>query len=230
MIVTVDGCAGSGKSTIAKLLASRLQFIYLNTGKMYRCLTSYLITKHPTLPTQFEKLAPLIDADFLESIDCRLEITEQEMQIYLDQNDYLSELSSTATLQCVSQVAALAPVRAIVRHWQLEFSDLAKNLDRGLVAEGRDMGSVIFPCAEKKFFFWASAQVRSERRFEQLKAQDSLEGRTISSILEEIQRRDRDDTGRAISPLVKPEGAIEIDTSSLTQQQVLEKVLSYFTE
>lgn len=230
MIITVDGVAGSGKSTIAKLLAKRMRYIYLNTGKMYRCLTAYLLTKHPQMVEDFDSVAPLIDANFLENIDCQLDVEDGAMQISLDQRDYSSQLSSTNTLQCVSQVAALAPVRAIVRQWQMDFSDLAKNLNRGLVAEGRDMGSVIFPSAEKKFFFWADPQVRAQRRYQQLLSAGTLEDRTEQSILDEIQRRDSEDAGRAISPLIKPEGAIEVDTSSMSQEQVLDHVLQFFRD
>lgn len=222
MIITLDGCAGSGKSSLAKLLADRLQFIYLNTGKMYRCLCAYLLAKEDGLFASVQRGEPfVVDMALLKDIDCSLEIIDDEMQIFLDDNSFDAQLNAAKTVQYVSQVAASPEVRAIVRKWQMDFADLATELDKGLVAEGRDMGSVIFPHAEKKYFFWADPKVRAKRRFAQLEDLNALEGRSESDVLREILARDSDDMSRDISPLVKPLHAIEVDTSEKTQEQVL---------
>lgn len=223
MIITIDGHAGSGKSTIARLLAEHLSYIYLNTGKMYRCLTAFLLTHHTPLldPSNSKALQEL-----LPSLKVAFTFTEQELQILIEGDDFAKELQAPATLEWVSRVASWPFVRALVRTWQLRIAQLVSEEGKGLVAEGRDMGSVIFPRAQKKYYFTAEAPIRAQRRFLQLEAKGELQGRSVESILEEIIRRDREDSERKHSPLVKPQGAKEIDTSRRAIEEVMEELVA----
>lgn len=207
MIVAMDGPAGCGKSTIAKLLSERLRFLYINSGNLYRAI-AYLAIKHG-IALDDEKALERCAAE--ASIDC-----DADGSILLDGVKRSSELRSAEVDAIVAQVSAVPKIRYIVN---AIIRRIASNRDA--VVEGRDMTTVVFPHAEVKFFIDASVAERAKRRFGQGNSNLSYE-----AILENIRMRDAIDKGKALGALKIAEDALYLDTSGLTIEQVYEKVYS----
>ena len=203
MIVAIDGPAATGKSTSAKKVSRELGFTHLDTGAMYRCVTLSVLRDQITLDNE-NALSQL-----LNELDIRLEKLDDELVVYLNGEDVSDEIRKAEVTSYVSTVSALSQVRnALVRIQR----NIAKNQD--CVVEGRDIGTIVFPDAEFKFFLIADDFVRARRR--QLDLIAIGEEKSIAVLVEEIRQRDFLDSERSNSPLRKADDAIEIDTSKMT--------------
>ena len=203
MIVAIDGPAATGKSTSAKLVAQKLGFTYMDTGAMYRCITLSVLRNHISLADE-EALQLLI-----QGMDIHFERTDDNLVVRLNKEDVSTLIRKPEVTSHVSAVSALPQVR---NHMVAIQRKSAKNQD--CVIEGRDIGTIVFPKADVKFFLVADDIVRAKRRQLDLKAIG--EEKTIDELVEEIRRRDRFDSERSHSPLKKADDAIEVDTSQLT--------------
>ena len=203
MIVAIDGPAATGKSTSAKLVAQKLGFTYMDTGAMYRCITLSVLRNHISLADE-EALQLLI-----QEMDMHFERTDDNLVVRLNKEDVSTLIRKPEVTSHVSAVSALPQVRNHMVDIQRK---IAKNQD--CVIEGRDIGTIVFPKADVKFFLVADDIIRARRRQLDLKAIG--EERTIDELVEEICRRDRFDSERSHSPLKKADDAVEVDTSQLT--------------
>ena len=207
-LITIDGPAGSGKGTIAKQLSQELKLNYLDSGAIYRILGFHL--KENNIPIENDALVR-------ESIQ-KAKIQFIEDTIYLNDRDVTDAIRTESIAKMASIIAAKKTVRESILDLQRSF--LQKP---GLVAEGRDMGTVVFPEAKHKFFLTATVEERASRRYKQLisKGFDV----SIADLVVEIQERDFRDTNRTISPLVPAANAVIIDTTELSPSQVIEFIL-----
>ena len=203
MIVAIDGPAATGKSTSAKLVAQKLGFTYMDTGAMYRCITLSVLRNHISLADE-EALQLLI-----QEMDIHFERTDDNLVVRLNKEDVSTLIRKPEVTSHVSAVSALPQVRNYMVAIQRK---IAKNQD--CVIEGRDIGTIVFPKADVKFFLVADDIIRARRRQLDLKAIG--EEKTIDELVEEICRRDRFDSERSHSPLKKADDAVEVDTSQLT--------------
>ncbi|MEZ8327362.1 (d)CMP kinase [Vibrio splendidus] len=213
-VITVDGPSGAGKGTLCMLLADKLGFHLLDSGAIYRVLA--LAAIHHGVDTESEDaLVPLathLDVQFIAEGDL--------VKVILEGEDVSGELRKEETGMAASKVAALPRVREALLRRQRAFSAAP-----GLVADGRDMGTVVFPEAEAKIFLDASAEERASRRLKQLQ-QKGLDVK-FDDLLSEIQERDDRDRNRPVAPLRPAEGALVLDSTSMNIEQVVEKALHY---
>lgn len=213
-VITVDGPSGAGKGTLCMLLADKLGFHLLDSGAIYRVLA--LAAIHHGVDTESEDaLVPLathLDVQFIAEGDL--------VKVILEGEDVSGELRKEETGMAASKVAALPRVREALLRRQRAFSAAP-----GLVADGRDMGTVVFPEAEAKIFLDASAEERATRRLKQLQ-QKGLDVR-FDDLLSEIQERDDRDRNRPVAPLRPAEDALVLDSTSMNIEQVVEKALHY---
>ena len=210
--VVIDGPAGSGKSTTAIELAKKLGFIYLDTGAMYRALTLKFLNTGITDFTDSEKIDNILKKT---SIDIRQ--NSETLSIFLDGRDVTGEIRSNEVDGFVSEVSAVDKVRDFMHVQQRNF---AQNHD--IVAEGRDLGTYVFPDADVKIFLVADLDVRARRRMLQKNASESR----LEEFKANLAKRDRIDSSRSHSPLKKAADAIEVDTSNLSIDQQVEKILT----
>lgn len=210
-VIAIDGPSASGKGTVAARVAAKLGWHYLDSGAIYR-LTG-LAASHRGLPLDDEaavaEVARNLDAAFVEGV------------ILLDGDDATDEIRSEAAGDGASRVAVLPAVRAALLQRQRDFARAP-----GLVADGRDMGSVVFPAAPLKVFLTASAGVRAERRYKQLIAKG--ESVNISQILQDIEQRDARDSARTVAPLQQLPDAKLLDTTQMTIEQAVQQVLEWW--
>ncbi|MEX1012633.1 MAG: (d)CMP kinase [Waddliaceae bacterium] len=218
MIITIDGPVGTGKSTIAKKLSSRIQFIYFDTGAMYRTLTYALIKNH----IDYNDKAEL--RKFLDSFVFDIKINQDEKQYFWNEENVTREIRSPAVTQLTSKIAAIQEVRETLVDIQRKFSEGVN-----AVFEGRDMGTVVFPDAEIKVFLTGRPDVRAERRYKEMleKFPEEEKNLTFENVLKEINQRDTFDTERKISPLRQHEDALVVDTSDLTVDEIIDIILEF---
>lgn len=217
MIITIDGPSGTGKSTVAKGLARRLEFTFFDTGAMYRSL-AWLLQKKKISPDEVEKIVALLP-EFHFEIRTELEGGKR----YLVNGTDVSEAIRTQQISTLaSQFASISEVRKALVKIQRQFGRSAD-----AVFEGRDMGTVVFPDADLKIFLTAKPEVRAERRYRELLAKfpDISESLSSDQILADIVQRDHNDSTRAVSPLKQAHDAILIDTSNLSVEQVIQKII-----
>ena len=214
-VITIDGPSGSGKGTVAGILAKRLGWNLLDSGALYRLLAFAAGNHGVALDNEalLEKLAAHLDVQFIGATDGK------PARIILEGDDVTHAIRSETVAAGASKVAALPAVRDALLQRQRAFLEFP-----GLVADGRDMGTVVFPDAPLKVFLTASAEERARRRYLQLKAKgDDV---SLSGLLDEIRARDERDTQRAIAPLKPAADAIQLDSTELSIEQVLERIMS----
>ena len=215
MVITIDGAAGVGKTSTAKELAKRLGYQYFDTGAMYRAVTLFFIRENVDLSSKSEVVKSL------DSIKLNIDFSsESEMQIYLDEDDISLKIRSQEVTSKVSAVSALKDVREMMVNIQRSFTE-----NGNFVVEGRDIGTVVFPDAKYKFYLQADYDIRAERRlvdFEKLN-----EAKNINEIKEDLEKRDKYDSSRKLSPLKKPDNAIIIDTTLCTFEEQVYKILKH---
>ena len=213
MIIAIDGPAASGKSTTAKMVAKKLKMTYLDTGAMYRALTLALLRSNIDLD-DYDSVCKVVD-------ELKLDIYAQEGKIVviLDDEDVSQAIRSMPVTKNVSAVSAMKYVREAMVEIQ---RNIGKKTD--CVVEGRDIGTVVFPDAELKIFMVADIKMRAERRLKELLEMD--EKSSLQEVIWDLKRRDEKDSSRAHSPLQKANEAIEIDTSMLSIDQQVEKIIN----
>ena len=214
--IAIDGFSSTGKSTIAKALANKLGYIYVDTGAMYRAVTFYAMNNNLVSSDHFDWEAletKLSSISLMFKFNSDLGFAE----MYLNGVHIEKEIRSLEVSQLVSKVSALSSVR---KKLVLEQQEMGKN--KGVVMDGRDIGTVVFPDAELKIFMTASADTRAKRRYKELIAK----GDTVSfeEILHNVVERDHLDSTRKDSPLIKAEDAIEIDNSNLGLKEQFDKI------
>ncbi len=214
-VITIDGPSGSGKGTVAALLAARLGWNFLDSGALYRLL-AFAARNHGVDLTNEESLKVLaahLDVQF------GADKNGHGMRIVLEGEEVTQAIRNEQVGAGASQVAALPAVREALLQRQKAFRE-----PPGLVADGRDMGTVVFPDAPLKIFLTASAEERARRRFLQLKAKgDDV---NLASLLDEIRARDERDTQREVAPLKPADDAVQLDSTELSIEQVLGQILS----
>lgn len=218
IVVAIDGHSSCGKSTIAKAVASRFGYIFIDSGAMYRAVTLFALRKQ-LISEGSVNVQELIDLLPTIQIDFRYNAEKQKSDTYLNGENVEDEIRQLPVSQNVSPVAAIAEVRSAMVRLQQEMGK-----DKGIVMDGRDIGTVVFPEAELKLFVTASAEIRAQRRFDELTAK----GETVSyeEILQNVQERDHIDSTREASPLRKADDALVLDNSNMTREEQLAWVIA----
>ena len=213
MIIAIDGPAGAGKSTIAKKVADSLGYIYIDTGAMYRAFTYELLTSSISL-SDIEEITKVLEKTNIEF---------KNNEIFLNNLNVTNEIRSKNVTANVSAVSAIPQVREKLVDLQRKIASESNS-----ILDGRDIGTVVFPNAELKIFLTASVKIRALRRYNELIAKDK--NIDINEIEAEIEKRDKLDSSRETSPLIKASDAIEIDTSDLSIDEVANTILKLAEE
>jgi len=215
MIIAIDGPAGSGKSTVAKIVAKKLRFRYIDTGSMYRSIAW----------KSLKKKATLVDEDVIANIAWETKIVlvpgENGQLVFVDGENITSQLKKETIGHGAAIVAAQPIIRKIMTAKQRELGKEGK-----VVMDGRDIGTVVFPQADKKFFLDADPEERGRRRFAELKKTKQEANVDLKTIVKQVIQRDLEDRNRKIAPLQQAKDAILIDTTHLSIDQVVEKIMS----
>lgn len=211
MIIAVDGPAGAGKSTISKLVAKKLGIQYLDTGAMYRAVTLYFLENNVDFSNidEVENSLDKIHIDFLNNI------------LFLNNIDVSKQIREKNVNDNVSAVSAIAIVREKMVDLQRKMSN-----NKSVILDGRDIGTVVFPNANYKFFLVASADIRAQRRYKE-ELEKGNKSANIDDIKKSIENRDYIDSTRKVTPLKKADDAIQIDTSYMNIEEVVESIISY---
>ena len=220
-IITIDGPASSGKTTIAKMLAQKLNFPLLESGSLYRLITYFLLNSKKPLEVYLKDKKALIQ--YLKKIftEIKIDLIPSGTFIYWKGKLLKEELRNEEVENMVSKVSAIKEIREFL-------TEFMRNLGKknNLITEGRDMGSVVFPYADLKIFLTANEEIRAQRRFKEKAEKENIKKEVLyREVLNNIKFRDKLDSQREIAPLIIPEGAYIIDTSYLTPKEVLEKIL-----
>ena len=219
--IAIDGFSSTGKSTVAKQLAKHLGYIYVDSGAMYRAVTLFAMQQKYIDSNNFD-VNDLVSNLHNVSIQFKLNTQTKNADVYLNGVNVEKQIRTLEVSNCVSRVAAVPEVR-----YQLVKQQQQMGKEKGVVMDGREIGTVVFPDAELKIFMTASAETRAERRFNELiNRGDHV---LFDEVLRNIQERDYIDSHRADSPLRKADDAVEIDNSNLTLDQQFQKVLELVT-
>lgn len=212
-VIAIDGPAGAGKSTIAKLVAKELNAIYIDTGAMYRAMALYLLRNH--IDIEDEKAL----TECVASADISIRFVDGEQQVWLNGEN----VNGLIRTEEVSSMASVSSAKGTVR---VKLVELQRKLaeDHDVVMDGRDIGTHVLPGAKPKIFLTADSRVRAKRRYDELTARG--EACDLDTIEKDIIERDERDKNREISPLRQAEDAILVDTSDMTIEQVKEKIIS----
>ena len=210
MIVTIDGPSGTGKSTVAKELARKLQFSFFDTGALYRSLAWWTLKKEK----EVEEVLP--------SFDFKIEEEQEKKRYFVGNIEVTEEIRSKKITEKASKIAAVKEVRALLLPLQRNY---AKKQDS--VFEGRDLGSVVFPEAEVKIFLSADSLIRAKRRHKEFLAKNPGDKTTVEEFQKVMEARDKQDSSREVAPLKCPEGAFSLDTSNLTMDEVVDTLLMH---
>lgn len=216
-VITIDGPGGAGKGTLCKAMAEALGWHLLDSGAIYRVLALAALHHHVDVESE-EALVPLA-----AHLDVRFISTDGTLEVVLEGEDVSGEIRTQEVANAASKVAAFPRVREALLRRQRAFRELP-----GLIADGRDMGTVVFPDAPVKFFLDASADERAHRRMRQL--QEKGFDVNFERLLSEIKERDDRDRNRAVAPLVPAADALVLDSTELNIEQVIEKALQYARE
>lgn len=215
MIITIDGPAGAGKSTVSKKLAKRLGFLYIDTGAMYRALTLKVIQNK----VDIKDTPLLIELARKADIDLKNE-PDGSLKIYLDGRDVTNEIRTPMVTRLVSDIAKIKEIREVALSLQRKLGGTCDS-----VLDGRDIGTVVFPDADRKFYLDADFKIRIERRYKELKEL----GQNIipEEVEEDLRNRDTIDSTRECAPLKKAEDAVYIDTTNMTIDEVVKELLKW---
>jgi len=211
-VVAIDGPAGSGKSTVAKALARELEWDYIDTGAMYRCLCLKALRNQVELQDENGLIELLADTSM------RMTFEDGKLRVYMDGEEVSEAIRQNEVSRRVSEVAALEQVRKRLVNLQRSMGESGE-----VVMDGRDIGTVVFPDAAYKFYLDASLEIRARRRYTELR--EKQENVEFESVVEEIKKRDETDRERASGPLKVADDAVHIDTSQLTVDQVVHRLL-----
>jgi cytidylate kinase len=219
MIIAIDGPSGAGKSTLGKMLASKLGLLYLDTGAMYRAAT--LVVSQNSLDIKEAEMV----ANALRNANVSLAGDPDNLRVSINETDVTEEIRTPQISQMASIVSAISEVRKVLVERQRE---LASENARGCVLDGRDIGTVVFPNADVKFYLTADSESRAKRRFDE----DSIRGRAtnLENTLAEIDQRDKRDVTREDSPLSIANDAIVIDTTDLDLHEAFNKMCEIVEE
>jgi cytidylate kinase len=221
IIIAIDGYSSTGKSTVAKQLAKHLGYVYVDTGAMYRAVAYYALQNSLINDKDFNQEALIYQ---LPKIQITFKFNEEAgfAEVYLNNKNIEKAIRTLEVSSYVSQVAAISEVRHKLVEQQQNMG-----ANKGIVMDGRDIGTIVFPDAELKLFMTASAETRAERRYKELiERGDKV---NYEAVLKNVQDRDFLDVNRKDSPLIKAEDAIEIDNSNLSLEEQFEKVLQLAT-
>lgn len=216
-VITIDGPSGAGKGTVSSMLAKKLGWHFLDSGAIYRVLA--MASVHHQIPADDEVgLLPLASG-----LDVNFKTVDVGTRVILEGEDVTDEIRTESVGAIASKIASLPSIREALLRRQRAFKQAP-----GLVADGRDMGTVVFPNAEVKVFLTASAEERAQRRYDQLKGKGF--DVSISRLLTDIQARDERDENRTVAPLVSAKDALVIDSTQLDINQVYEKIKEFVDE
>ncbi len=207
--IAIDGPAGSGKSTVAKILAKNLNLLYVNTGSMFRAYALYIIQKE----LDYQNM------DILKKMLSYVNVVLEGDKVFLNQVNVASLICSPKVAALTSEIATIPEVRAKCLFDQQQ---IASNQD--VIMDGRDIGTVVLPQADLKIFLIASPEVRAQRRLEELQEGNDNQEYQFKKILEEIKTRDLNDSNRLIAPLKQADDAIALDTSNLSVTEVVQAI------
>lgn len=211
MIVAIDGPAGTGKGTVAKLISERLDFVYIDTGAMYRCITLKMIRENISLDEE-EKIK-----DLLERTKITFKNLDDKQHVYLDGEDVSDLIRKPNVNELVSPVSAIKIIRIKMVELQRKLGE-----EGNVIMEGRDITTVVFPNAEVKIYLDAKLEIRAERRYKELIARGN--DVTYEDTLESIRKRDKNDMEKEMGALKIAEDAVIIDTSNMTIEEVYDKI------
>lgn len=214
VIVTVDGPSGAGKGTLCYALAEKLGFALLDSGAIYRVLALAALKSAVDLDDESGL------AELARGLDVRFLPVDGAVRVLLGGEDVSASIRTQAVAEAASRVAVFPAVRAALLQLQREFAQ-----DSGLIADGRDMGTVVFPAAAAKLFLDASVEARAKRRYKQLQSQ-GIDG-NFAQILAEVKARDERDRNRAVAPLKPAEDALVLDSTALSIDEVVKQALDY---
>lgn len=215
--VAIDGPASAGKSTVAKIVAQRFHYIYCDTGAMYRAITWKVLQAGVALADEAAV------KDLLDQITIRFEPGTPVQKVFVDDTEVTLAIRQPDVTNAVSQISAQAAVRAELTERQRQIADAG-----GIVMDGRDIGSTVLPRAEVKIFLVASVEERAERRLKDNAAKGI--DTPLETLKVEIEERDRKDSTRKISPLTQAEDAIRLDTTSMSIQEVADRIAEIIQE
>ena len=212
-VITIDGPAGSGKSTVGKILSKRLSYIYLDTGALYRAIAYKMVQEGKTTDDicKFE--------EFCRNIPIKLKKIKSSLRVILDNDDITDKIRTEEIGLLASRISAFPCVRKTLYHVQRE-----AGREGNIIAEGRDMGTVIFPDAKIKFFLEASVKERAHRRYNELII--GGDETDYQDVERDLIQRDKQDREREISPLIPSDSAVIIDSTNMTISDVVEKMIS----
>jgi cytidylate kinase len=212
LIITIDGPSGAGKTTVSRILADRLGYRYIDTGALYRGVALAAISSGLN-PDDDERLLAL-----LNTVNMSLVPGEKGLRLFLNDSDITDRIRTPE----ISMTASAVSAKPVVRNFLLNLQrDLGR--DKNVVFEGRDMGTVVFPDADLKFFLDASLQIRSKRRFKELL---STTPQSLAAVETDMRRRDINDSTRDLAPLKPAEDAIRIDSTGLTIEEVVDQMIA----
>ncbi|GAA4326863.1 (d)CMP kinase [Christiangramia aestuarii] len=215
--IAIDGHSSTGKSTVAKRLAKELGYVYVDTGAMYRAVTLYMMRKVFVSKDNFNKEAILRHLPFVD-LEFKLNEETGNADMYMEGENVENEIRYMEVSEQVSRVSAIPEVRKKLVEEQQEMGK-----EKGVVMDGRDIGTVVFPDAELKIFMTASTEKRAQRRYDELKERG--EDVSYEEVEKNVKKRDYLDSTREDSPLVKAEDAIEFDNSNMDLEEQFDKIL-----
>lgn len=220
--IAIDGFSSTGKSTLAKALAKKMGYIYVDTGAMYRAITLFAMRKGFITSAAFKREELVAVLNDIE-LHFEYNATKGYADIFLNGENVEELIRTLEVSNFVSQIAEVSEVRRKLVDQQQIFGK-----SKGVVMDGRDIGTVVFPDAELKVFMTASPQIRAERRYQELKEKN--QNITFDEVYQNVVKRDEIDTSRADSPLIKADDAIEIDNSNLSKDEQFELIVTLVNE